>query len=271
VLGLFAEKFMRDSFSEGKRDEPSLAFMTEKALALLDNSNGFFLMVESGQIDFASHHNDAGWVLREMLRLNSVIKVVEEFVSSRNDTLVILTADHETGGFGLSYRSSQVTGGQALSQKSAPPARGSLDFLNSELFSKLRAQKAPLHQLVESAAVETIPDVRKKLLSQTGVNITEVRLGQILGEKHPIIDDATSPLCEDSTSAFAGFYPYREYGVAARLGREIGAHQGVVWASGAHTATPVQIFSKGPQSQRFAGWLQTRDVGRQLLTVVTDK
>ncbi len=83
--------------------------MTQKALNVLSkDEDGFFLMVEGGQIDWAGHSNDAGTMLHELLKFDEAIQTVYEWAKDREDTIVIVTADHETGSFGFSYSSSEL-------------------------------------------------------------------------------------------------------------------------------------------------------------------
>ena len=72
------------------------------ALQSLDNAeNGFFLMVEGSQIDFACHGNDSTWMMDEMLDFDYAIKVALDYAKEKGNTLVVVTADHETGGLSL--------------------------------------------------------------------------------------------------------------------------------------------------------------------------
>jgi alkaline phosphatase len=71
-------------------------------LKTLDNAeNGFFLMVEGSQIDFACHGNDSTWMMDEMLDFDYAIKVALDYAKEKGNTLVVVTADHETGGLTL--------------------------------------------------------------------------------------------------------------------------------------------------------------------------
>lgn len=70
-----------------------------------NNDNGFFLMVESSQIDWGGHANDANWVITEMLEFDGVIGQVLDFAEKDGNTLVIITADHETGGLSINSES----------------------------------------------------------------------------------------------------------------------------------------------------------------------
>ena len=71
---------------------------TSLALKNLENKNGFFLMVEGSQIDFACHYNDSTYLVNELADFYNTINLALEFAKENQNTLVIVTADHETGG-----------------------------------------------------------------------------------------------------------------------------------------------------------------------------
>ena len=72
------------------------------ALKTLDGAeNGFFLMVEGSQIDFACHANDSTWMMDEMMDFDYAVKVALDYAKEKGNTLVVVTADHETGGLSL--------------------------------------------------------------------------------------------------------------------------------------------------------------------------
>ncbi len=72
---------------------------------LLKNEEGFFLMIEGSQIDWAGHSNHSNYLITEMLDFNKTIKVALDFAKRNKNTLIIVTADHETGGFTLGPKS----------------------------------------------------------------------------------------------------------------------------------------------------------------------
>lgn len=75
---------------------------TQKALDILSkNRDGFFLMVEGSQIDWGGHDNDVGYIVEEMLDFDRTIGEVLKFAQEDGHTLVIITADHETGGLSI--------------------------------------------------------------------------------------------------------------------------------------------------------------------------
>lgn len=86
------------------KDDLTLADITRSAINFLskDLSKGFFLMVEGGKIDWACHSNDAATAFHEVADMDEAVKVAYEFYSQHPDeTLIVVTADHETGGFVL--------------------------------------------------------------------------------------------------------------------------------------------------------------------------
>lgn len=84
---------------DGMGDLPHLSQMTATALSILTHSpSGFFLMVEGGKIDHACHGNDIARAVPEVVEFDTAVKVVAAWAASRTDTLVVVAADHETGG-----------------------------------------------------------------------------------------------------------------------------------------------------------------------------
>jgi alkaline phosphatase len=97
ILGLFASDSMAS-----QRPEPTLAEMTSKAVSVLSaNGKGFFLMSEGGKIDSEAHLNNAAGVVREMLMFDDAIRAALDFAKKDTHTLVIVTADHDTGGMAV--------------------------------------------------------------------------------------------------------------------------------------------------------------------------
>lgn len=112
ILGLFKsggktqELFRVDPAQTYPDGEPTLSEMTQSALTVLEkNKKGFFLMVEGSQIDWADHANDISGQVAETLGFNESVEVVLGWINAdtkrRTNTLVVVVADHETGGFAI--------------------------------------------------------------------------------------------------------------------------------------------------------------------------
>jgi len=80
------------------------------ALNTLDDAeNGFFLMVEGSQIDFACHANDSAWMVDEVVDFSQTIQIALDYAEEHGNTLVVVTADHETGGLTLPDKKGKYT------------------------------------------------------------------------------------------------------------------------------------------------------------------
>ena len=98
VLGLFADENMDRPYS------PTLAEMTAAALAILEqNPYGYFLMVEGAMIDIASHFHESQNVIDDVIAFDTAVAVGVAAAEGDENTLVIVTADHETGGLVVNY------------------------------------------------------------------------------------------------------------------------------------------------------------------------
>lgn len=107
MLGLFTNSGMTPEVDRGGGNkEPHLWEMTAAALEILETDrDGFCLLIEGSQVDWANHDNDFEYMLGEMAAFDSAVKVVLDWINEsarrRAETLMIITADHDTGGFGI--------------------------------------------------------------------------------------------------------------------------------------------------------------------------
>ncbi|NLN75072.1 MAG: alkaline phosphatase [Armatimonadetes bacterium] len=96
-IGLFADHVMTSD-----RPEPTIAEMTDKTVSTLSkNAKGFFIMSEGGKIDHLAHGNNKDGVIKEMTMFDDAVKVALDFAKKDGQTLVVVTADHDTGGMAM--------------------------------------------------------------------------------------------------------------------------------------------------------------------------
>ncbi len=101
VLGLFARSHL--PYYVDNTERPTLAEMLKKTLEILSkNEEGFVIMVEGGRIDHASHGHDVLGMIYDTIEFDEAVKVALDYAKEHGDTLVVVTADHETGGLLLS-------------------------------------------------------------------------------------------------------------------------------------------------------------------------
>ena len=104
VVGLFADEALRDKEKpENHVFEPSSSEMLNFAINRSEKFNengctGFFIMLEGSQVDWAGHANDLNYLKREMQDFDEAVELALDYATQNQDTLVIATADHETGG-----------------------------------------------------------------------------------------------------------------------------------------------------------------------------
>ena len=80
------------------------SYALEKGIEVLDNETGFFMMCEGGKIDWACHANDAATTIHDVLAFSEAVQVAIEFAEEHaEETLILVTGDHETGGLSIGY------------------------------------------------------------------------------------------------------------------------------------------------------------------------
>lgn len=104
LIGLFSQDHMSYAIDRvtNELDQPSLATMTDSAIRVLDNNpEGFFLVVEGGRIDHAAEQHDLAAMVNELLAFDAAIQVALDYQAQNPNVLIIVTADHESGGLSL--------------------------------------------------------------------------------------------------------------------------------------------------------------------------
>ncbi len=285
ILGLFAYSGMQGgiTYSQTKdskdRTMPSLKEMTQKALDTLSNDpDGFFLMIEGGQIDWAGHNNDAATMLHEMLKFDETVQYVYDWVKDREDTLVVVTADHETGGFGFSYTrantpKAEKRSGLAFKNQDYQP---NFNFGNLEILDKLYNQKLSLgDMMIEFDLTDKKPsDLQTIVNANSDFKITLSQAAEVLLRErntyrvadNTYLDKETFPKIND----FKAFYVYGEDIRNDLIARALSEEQNVVWSTGTHTDTPVAVIAYGPDdvTAAYSALVHHVDIGKLLINTV---
>lgn len=100
-IGFFTATNQPKKLSEGRTYEPEATSKSLEYLASRANGKGFFFMIEGSQIDWGGHDGDSDYIINEVLDFDKVLGRVLDFAEKDKNTLVIVTADHETGGYAL--------------------------------------------------------------------------------------------------------------------------------------------------------------------------
>jgi alkaline phosphatase len=221
ILGLFNRDNMLFEIDRKDSDEPSLAEMTVKALDLLGkNENGFFLMVEAGRIDHAAHHHDIAAVISDLLAFDDAVKVVYDFQKSNADTLLVITADHETGGMMVLPYAQTGEEYEGINLKAISQIKASHERRNKELGKDPSPEK--IKEVIKAYYGIELKDEESKTIKENAL--------RKLDPRHFHYDWDGS------------------IGFVLRLYHRIG------WATDSHSATPLFLWGIGPGSEKIKGW-----------------
>lgn len=169
VWALFGERALPYNIDRNPDKVPSIAEMTEKALELLSkNENGFFLMVEGSQVDWAAHANDAATMIDEYLAFDKAVGKVMEFAKRDGNTAVVIMSDHGNSGFSIGKR--ECGGYDKLP----------IDRLFSAV-SKYKLSANGIEALLIDANPEDFSAIFKKY---TDIDLTEEELNSLLASKN---------------------------------------------------------------------------------------
>lgn len=216
-----------------KPDDLTLPAITRRSIEFLLKDGGarkgFFLMVEGGQIDWAAHNNDAAALVQEVKDFDSAIRVALEFYRKHPDeTLIVVTADHETGGLAL--------------------GRDNLGYDTS--FGLLAAQKCSKGVLKE--AIEAVTDW----------NSAKALLGDRMGFGTQIT--VTSEEWAELEKTYMK-NPGKTADVALDI---LARHTGTGWTTGSHSATYVPVFAIGASSEMFNGRQDNTQIAARLRKLI---
>ena len=130
VLGLFAPVALPAVLDDKRKNR--LEYLTKNAIKHLENDNGFFLLVEASQVDWAGHANDIASAMAEMHDLAITMEYLRDYVEANPDTLVVLTADHSTGGLTIGANGDYRWSPEHLKSLSASVMTIALEMANEE-------------------------------------------------------------------------------------------------------------------------------------------
>uniref|UniRef100_A0A7C3WYD0 Alkaline phosphatase n=1 Tax=Dictyoglomus turgidum TaxID=513050 RepID=A0A7C3WYD0_9BACT len=257
----------------------SLADFTRKAIEVLDNPKGFFMMVEGGKIDWAAHANDAVSVIYDVLDFNEAIKVALEFYKKHPyETIIIVTADHETGGLSIGY---------AGTKYEVYPELLSYQKISYDEFSKMvqeyrekAGEKAKLEDLLplieKYYGLSILDETTKKNLEEKaklGNKEAKIKL-QLSLNSYEVeeIEKAFSISMMDPQKRPKDYKSYLMYGgydpLTVVIIRILNQKAGIGFTSYSHTGTPVPVYAIGAGSHIFRGYYDNTDLYKKLCSLI---
>ena len=216
AIGLYAPKGLPFALDE---NPTRLKQLTSKAFDLLDGQNdkGFFVMIEGSQIDWCGHANDIACAMAEMDDFAKSIETAKAYVDNNPDTILVITADHSTGGLTIG-------------------AHGQYKW-ETDVIKGVKATASTLTKLLmESDNLKTVWQ------EHTSIEFTaenEIKLNQTKAMGEKTLNLAVKSIINDLS--FTG------------------------WTTGGHTASDVQVFAYGKNSDDFVGSQNNTDIAKKLI------
>ena len=216
----------------------TLSQIVELAIAQLSTHERFFMMAEGGKIDYSGHGNDGATNIHEVMDFDKAIQVAYQFYLQHPDeTLIVVTADHETGGLNLG-KADEFELQMLQYQKCS----------SDQLSTRLSA----LHK--EKGEKLTWEQVKTLLAENTGL-YTEIELDN---EEDDALQQAYKQMMRKQGTIKT---LYEDINILVAKALSILSHKaGIGWVGENHTAAAVPIFAIGAGAERFTGWHDNSEI-----------
>ncbi|KJE97608.1 alkaline phosphatase [Capsaspora owczarzaki ATCC 30864] len=240
ILGLFAKSHMNYEIDRNPSQQPSLAEMVTKAIAILedatkDSDQGFMLLVEGSRIDMAGHDNDPATEVRDILAYQDAVQVVKQYAQKNPNTLVVSTSDHETGGMTLGVQT---------------------DYLE---YPEYEWTPYPLQRQLNST--EVLAKAIRKLYDDGG-NVTDYLVSTVL----PVYLGIPSWTESDIQAILDGLQLYigngSDFYLKKPLNILVSNAAGIGWTTPGHSGVDVNLYAMGSSSSKIVGNLENTQVGQ---------
>ena len=235
VLGLFANVGLPWALDD--TNPLRLSAMTKAATKHLENKKGYFLLVEASQIDWGGHANDIAAAMAEMEDLAATLDYLDAYVAKNPDTLVVLTADHSTGGFTIAANGVYRWEPKAITNLSASPKQAAKVLSSEKITAK--AIKSLFNFMPTDEEVAALIKAKKAAVIAKSKS----------DDKKVTVDGA----------------------LYKALKHIIDVRTNTGWTSGGHTGIDVPLFAFGQGSEQFIGLVNNIDIANKIFTMLGRK
>ncbi len=232
-----------DRLNKVAKGEDSLALseMVKAGIANLDNDNGFYLMTEGGKIDWTCHANDAITSIYDTIAFSDAVQVAIDFAEEHpQETLIIVTGDHETGGMTIGFAATAYETHFAYLQS----AKASYQEFDKAI-ADMRTNKATFED-----ALKTIEEyyglttTAEKPLTLTFADLAALRAAFDLS----MIEKDARQLGDDEALAYGGYEP-----LSITITHIFNNKAGIAYTSYSHTGLQIPVYAQGVNASLFGG------------------
>ncbi len=250
----------------------ALSDYVAKGIEMIDNDTGFFMMVEGGKIDWACHANDAASTLGDTKALSDAVEEAIDFYNEHPDeTLILVTGDHETGGLTIGYAGTNYdTFLQNLASQKISYAKFDEDYVaaykeNGTSFDEVLADVAELFGLVteeaagqaaEDGVVTDSADSHPSGVTSGSLVMTEYELG-LLQDAYNMTMTKTdeTELTQEEYILYGSYEP-----LSVTITHILNNKSGIDFSSYSHTGLPVAVFALGAGQELFEGYYDNTEI-----------
>jgi len=241
---------LRFAIDQTNEDIPLEDFV-EKGIQFLNNDKGFFMMCEEGQIDWAAHANDGATTIKNVLSLSKAVEKALDFYQKHPDeTLIIVTADHETGGFALGWAGTFYESNLKLIDQQK------MSSYHFGLLADSRLKEP------ENKTFEFALNLVEEYFGLGGIsdNALSERETTLLKDAFLAMTDSTLTITKEENELLYG----GENPMAVTASRILNNRAGLSWGSWSHTAIPVPVFAIGVGQEQFEGYFDNTDIPKKI-------
>lgn len=241
----------------------SLADYVKKGIEVLDNDDkGFFMMCEGGKIDWACHANDAASTILDTIAFADAVQVAVDFAAKRpEETLIIVTGDHETGGLSIGFAGTDYDTYLTLLKNQ----KISFQKFDDDYTVNYRKNKASFETVLGD--VEKLFGLKAKGEAGDRLVLTDYELKQLRTAYEKSINGAASG--EHSQREYVLYGTYDPLSVT--LTHILNNKSGVAFTSYSHTGLPVAVLAQGPHAERFDGYYDNTKIFDNLAEILSVK
>ena len=241
----------------------------QQGVNMLSGDQGFFMMVEGGKIDWACHANDAGSTIHDTLALADAVQVAIDFAAEHPDeTLILVTGDHETGGLSIGYAGTNYsTYLKNINAQTISYAKYDTDYVanyvtNKTPFKDAMADVSKLFGLVLPEQAETAAN---KTLVLTDYEVTELKKAYDLTLKGGFGTDANGKSLQ-TQEEYVQYGTYTPFSVTVT--HLLNNKSGINFSSYSHTGLPAAVYASGVGSELFVGGYDNTDIYKKLASLL---
>ncbi len=237
-------------------DSLPLSEMVAAGIRVLDNENGFFMMAEGGKVDWSGHANDGMTSMYETIAFSDAVQVAVDFAEEHpEETLIIVTGDHETGGLSIGF--------------AATAYDTHFDYLQNQTisfedFDEIIAR----HREAQDGFEATLADIERyygltatvdRPLTLTAAELEALETAYTLS----MVAEENRVIGETETLAYGGYEP-----LSMAICHILNNKSGIAYTSYAHTGLQIPVYALGVGAENFVGSYDNTDIFHKTMQVM---